>query len=216
MRAKVSAVKAHLAYHYEYNQEELDSLTIIKTKRTNKDDIVYIAVEDVRDIADIYGRKAECRSDDTIVKNYIPPQFFARYSALNKICQQRREEDDSLKTQMRFGDGDLKILTEVEGGEEPFRHLDMNMFLAGDKLPDFDHTLKWRVQSDRPPRRRVGSRDEEPANWHARVRDPAMQNGMRRQHSEKEEEQSKKQRRNDGRSSSPVNLPAIQNADVMM
>ena len=92
--AKVWAVKSHLADKYEYNQEELDELVILETKRTNKDNIVYIAVEEERDIRDIYYRKAECQRDETVVKHYIPPpQYWERFSALNKICAQRREED---------------------------------------------------------------------------------------------------------------------------
>ena len=35
--AKVWAVKSHLAEQYKYNQEELDELVILETKRTNKD-----------------------------------------------------------------------------------------------------------------------------------------------------------------------------------
>ena len=67
-KAKDWAAKAHLARHYRYNQEELDTLTILETKRTNRDEIMYIAVADEKDINDIYGHKAECKSDDTIVR----------------------------------------------------------------------------------------------------------------------------------------------------
>ena len=68
-KAKRWAVKQHLAYHYRYNQRELDKLNILETKRMRKDDIIYIAVDNVRDIGDIYARKAECRSDKTVVKS---------------------------------------------------------------------------------------------------------------------------------------------------
>ena len=47
---KVWAVKNHLSENYKYNQEELNRLNITETKRTNKDEIIYIAVEDGRDI----------------------------------------------------------------------------------------------------------------------------------------------------------------------
>ena len=56
--AKVWAVKSHLTNHYQYNQEELDALTIQETKRTNKDDIIYIAVQDEREIKKIYIEKS--------------------------------------------------------------------------------------------------------------------------------------------------------------
>ena len=49
-KAKNWAVKEHLAKNYMYNQQELDELQILETKRTNRDDVVYIAVRDERDI----------------------------------------------------------------------------------------------------------------------------------------------------------------------
>ena len=109
--AKVWAVKTHLAKHYKYDQEELDVLDILETKCNIKYDIVYIAVANERDIKDIYSRKAEFRSDNIVVKSFIPPQFWERFSALNRLCTQRRSQDDSLKTQTRFGERDLIVLT---------------------------------------------------------------------------------------------------------
>ena len=97
-QAKIWAIKAHLARHYRYNQQELDELEILETKRNVKDDIIYLAVANEDDIRNIYFRKAECRSDDTIVKNFIPPQYWERFAALNRLCAKRREEDDKLKT----------------------------------------------------------------------------------------------------------------------
>ena len=41
-KAKDWAAKAHLARYYRYNQEELDTLIILETKRTNRDEIMYI------------------------------------------------------------------------------------------------------------------------------------------------------------------------------
>ena len=59
--AKAWAVKAHLYEQYKYNQEELDLLNIVETKRTNRDEIVYVAMDKEADIRDIYYRKAECK-----------------------------------------------------------------------------------------------------------------------------------------------------------
>ena len=163
--AKVWAVKAHLANHYRYNQEELDSLAILETKRTNKDEIIYIATEDECDIKDIYFRKAECRSDDMIVKCYFPPKFFDRFSALNKIFSERRAEDNNLKTQLRFGDRDFMILTKEKGSTESYRIADMVDFIGDATIPKIDMSIKWKITSDRPPRRRVASSEcEHPAS----------------------------------------------------
>ena len=162
-QAKTWAVKAHLAQHYCYNQQELDALDILETKRTNKDDIVYIATANEMDIKDIYSRKAECRSDDTTVKIFIPPQFYSRFSALNRICADKRSRDESLKTQIRFGERDLVILTKEKGSQEPYYTENLNVFTEGEELPEVDMTIKWRFHEDRPPRRRVASPHPSPA-----------------------------------------------------
>ena len=114
-QAKSWAVKAHLEKHYRYDLEELKNLEILETKRNAKEEIIYIAVADERDIKDIYSRKAECRSDDTIVRSFIPPQYWDRFAALNRICTQRRTQDALLKTQIRFGTRDLIVLTKEKG-----------------------------------------------------------------------------------------------------
>ena len=162
-QAKTWAVKAHLAQHYRYNQQELDALDILETKHTNKDDIVYIATANEMDIKDIYSRKAECRSDDTTVKIFIPPQFYSRFTALNRICADKRSRDESLKTQIRFGERDLIILTKEKGSQEPYYTEYLDAFTEGEELPDVDMSIKWRFHEDRPPRRRVASPHPSPA-----------------------------------------------------
>ena len=204
--AKIKAAKEHLSYYYRYNKEELEDLEILETKRTNKDEILYIAVRDQRDIGDIYARKAECQQDETIVKNYIPPQFFARFSALNELCKDRRQEDDSLKTQLRFGDRDIEVLTKEKGSEDPFRVTKLQEFIGDRTVPEFDFSLKWRAQNDRPPRRRVtsngGGSDKEdrqnqrPVKGKDWTRRPTETNRITRQHSiEVEEVRNKRSKR---------------------
>ena len=60
-------------------------------------------------------RKAECKIVNTVVKSFVPPQFFERFSALNRICATRRSEDSNLKTQLRFGEKDLLIFSQGKG-----------------------------------------------------------------------------------------------------
>ena len=178
-QAKIWAVKAHLAQHYRYNQDELDDLDILETKRTNKDDIVYIAMANEIDIKDIYARKAECRSDDTTVKIFIPPQYYNRFSALNRICADKRSRDESLKTQIRFGDKDLMILTKEKGSQEPFYSEDLESFIDGEELPEVDMSIKWRFHEDRPPRRRVAT--PPPATTTSLLSSPADRQASTRQ-----------------------------------
>ena len=58
---------------------------------------IYIAVAEKDDIRDLYRRKAEIRRDDTILRSYVPPQFYARFQALNRVCRERREQDADFK-----------------------------------------------------------------------------------------------------------------------
>ena len=179
-KAKIWAAKAHLASQYEYNQVELDRLEIVKTKQNSKDEIIYIALRNEMDVRDIYSRKAECMKDDNTVKQYIPPQYFERFSTLNRICKDRRTEDPYLKTQVRFGDKDLIVLTKEKGSEDPYRVADLKSFVGNQELPDFDITIRWRIQEDRPPRRRLGTG---PATAASRNRTPSVNNPLVRQHS---------------------------------
>ena len=171
------AVKAHLADFYEYDQRKLDELNILETKITNKDEVVYIAVEKERDIKDIYLRKAECRNENAVVKKFIPPQFWERFSAMNRICAQRRAEDSDLKTQIRFGLRDLILLTKVKGIEEPFKKVEgkeFEDFIGRQNLPVFDLSIKWKVQEDRPPRRKIKLQSR-PSSRQEQTAQPATQ-----------------------------------------
>ena len=181
-KAKVWAIKEHLAINYKYNQEELDKISIVETKRSHKgDNIIYLAMLDKGDIRDIYARKAECKADKTTVKNFIPPQFYDKFMALNKLCAGRRSEDSQLKTQIRFNNRDLEVLVKVKGGEDPYKTVDLKKFAAGGHIPSFDNTIKWRWQEDRQPRRRVMSEDALPAGrkeWGEKPARPVQQKSV--------------------------------------
>ena len=70
----------------KFEVEELEEFNFTETKMGKAGDkIVYFAVEDHEDVKEVYRKKAECRNDHVIVKSYIPPQWFARYSALGRI-----------------------------------------------------------------------------------------------------------------------------------
>ena len=147
-------------------------------------------------LRDIYQRKAECKNDDTTVRNYIPPHFYERFTALNKICGLRRTEDPTLKTQIRFGQRDLIVLTKEKGTSDPFREVDFQDFVGHKRLPGFDMSVKWRIMEDRPPRRRIAS--NKPASQQELSSQPALQNQTSRQLStgSQEENSRKKLRRN--------------------
>ena len=210
---KIWAVKAHLAANYQYNQEELDKLDIVETKRMNKDDIVYIAVRNERDIRDIYHRKAECRNDETVVKHYIPPHSFKRFDVINKICAKKRSEDRLLKTQLKFGERYLIILTKEKGSDKPYKEVDLAEFTANIKLPEFDMTMKWRMQEDRPPRRKVGN-SPGPAGGKDRDDHPAEQNQLIRLHSDNGTSENTRKKQITSSKDSKVGTPATRNNDM--
>ena len=168
-KAKIHAVKAHLYKHYRYNNEELKDLNILETKRNSKDNIIYIALADERDVKDIYARKAEVRSENTTVKSYIPPQYYDRFAALNRVCAQKREQDPTLKTQVRFGERDLIILLKKKGSNDPYRMENLQTFMEDEELPPINMNLKWKFNEDRPLRRRVAT----PSRSRSRSPDPA-------------------------------------------
>ena len=69
----------------------------------------------------MHRRVAERNNPDIYLRNFIPPQFFARYCALNKLSRELREEDPEVKTQLRFTKTDIALLTKTRGSEEPFK-----------------------------------------------------------------------------------------------
>ena len=130
------------------------------------------------DIRDIYARKAECKADETTVKNFIPPQYYDRFMALNRLCSGRRQEGPQLKTQVCFGDKDLEILTKIKGSDDPYRVVDLRQFAAGGRIPDFNPNLRWKWQEDRQPRRRVMSNTESPSKEKDNGRRPARRDQL--------------------------------------
>ena len=144
--------------YYKYNEEELEKISIVETKLNPKGEgTIYIAVEDKSDIKDLFKRKAECKRNEAVLRNFVPPQIFERFVGLNKICATRRKENQGLKMQVRFGSRDLEVLTKYKGSEEPFKTTSLQDFLGDDDIPGYDDTIKWKWNKDRAPRRRVTS-----------------------------------------------------------
>ena len=139
-KVKLNLAIKHLRKYYKYDDKEIEQIEILETKITVKDEIfIYIALKDSQDIRDIYRRKAEIRRDDIYLRTYIPPQFFSRFSAINKICRDKRDENPDIKTQVRFGQKDLEIFTKHKGSEEPYQKENLQEFIGEQKIPDFDH-----------------------------------------------------------------------------
>ena len=178
--AKVRAVKEFLEKQLKYDERELKEIKIEDTKvSASKDEIVYVVLKDIEDIKNIHRRKAECQNDNVSLRNFIPPpQFHARYLAINKVSAERRAEDDALKTQLRFGKADIEILIKFKGSNTPFKKVEINYFCDGTTIPEFDHTIKWKHREDRRPRRSISPMNEQPQS----ARNVRSQSPPNRQH----------------------------------
>ena len=99
---------------------------------------------------------------------YVPPQMYDRFQAINEICKDKRDNNYNLKTQLRYGTNDFEILTKEKGTTEPFRIAEMKDFIGDSRLPDFNHNIKWRRQSERPGIRRITNRRSSSPNPAAR------------------------------------------------
>ena len=154
--AKVTAIKHFLGEYLSFDRQELKDLTILETFiSAKKDDIIYVAFQNIEDIREIYLRIAESGDPDIRTRDYIPPQVYDRYMAISKHCKDVRSENPSIKTQIRFGDTDLEVLTKVRGAEEPFKITALEKLMDVTLLPEYDHSRKWLPRIERPPRRKV-------------------------------------------------------------
>ena len=119
--AKIEAVRDFLRVRLRFNEEELEEMrisdAIVSAKR---DGVVYAAFEDKGNIHEIRVRTVECREDDIIIRNFIPPQIYDRYMFVNRLCQKLREKDENLRTQVRFGVRDVEVMIKTKGTKDPY------------------------------------------------------------------------------------------------
>ena len=159
--AKKSAVKEFLAYYLNYDQEELDELRLRETRLSTKgEDIIFIAMETEEEIHEIYMRKAEMKVEDITVRNYVPPNFHARFMHLNTVCTNMRQKDPSLKTQLRFGKKDIEVHMKHKGDDGGFKKVRLEDITEVAEIPQFDSKIKWRQYQDKPPKKEVCMREK--------------------------------------------------------
>ena len=77
-------------------------MDMLETKQA-KDEVIYFAVANKEHIQEIHYRQAACGNDGLIVRDYIQPQYHARYMAIAQKAAERRADDGMLKTQIRWG-----------------------------------------------------------------------------------------------------------------
>ena len=138
-RSKILAVREVLQRELRYENNELDELTIRETKHSTKgEDLIYVALAANDQIKEMHIR-AELMNDNVIIQNYILPNFYERFAHLNRVCQEKRSLDKSLKNQLRFGKRDIEIYIKYKGEGIPFRQVKMEAFTDINEVPLFDH-----------------------------------------------------------------------------
>ena len=155
-QAKIAALKKYLKLNLGYNESELESLSIEETKFASKgESILYIALSKPEQIKELHMRRAESKNEKLTVRNYIPPNMFERYMAINRQCTAARAMDATLKTQLRFGRHDVELYIKTKGGKTGYRFEKLENLIDMTQVPTFDHRVKWRKTVDQPPRRIV-------------------------------------------------------------
>ena len=152
--AKVSAFKEFLHYNLNYTEDELLQLKVEETRLSTKGDkILNVALAEEDEIKELFIRKAESRNENIILRNYIPPNFHERFMELNRICADKRKDDPSLKTQLRFGRKDIELYMKIRGEDKGFRRVSLYDFTDMSAVPGFNFDIKWKRYQDKPPRR---------------------------------------------------------------
>ena len=197
-----------LKKYLKFYDTEIDDMKITETSMAAKrDNVIYVAFQDISDIREIRIRIAECKNPVITARNYVPPQLYNRYMYLNKLCSTLRAKDETLKTQLRFTNKDIEVLTKEKGSDNPFKPVSLCSLVDLCDLPSFDSTKKWRQRLDRPPRRKVNysntdDDDEDESNTPASRKPrspPSRQNSIA-------DLPRKKSRRHDATTEDPMDL----------
>ena len=155
---------------------------------------------------EIHFRKAASRDDDIVMRDYIPPQLHARYMAIAGKASECRASDKKLKTQLRWGEKDIKILSKKKVSDEPLRKIDLNEFMKDTELPDYDSNVKWKARPENKYKRNLVFRNKESVRPSMRKNLEQQQKegpaGLIRQHSNTSETRSSKKQKKDGTSQS--------------
>ena len=70
--------------------------------------------------------------------------------------------DNTLKTQIRWGDHDIEVYTKVKGSETQYKKVDLKDFMGTEELPDYDLSIRWTLRKDTRPRRKLQFRKDGP------------------------------------------------------
>ena len=154
--AKKMAAAEFLVGYLKYDHNDMSDTDISDTRISPKDDdILYVVMDSPEKVKNIRRRIADCRNPEIKTREYIPPQFFQRYTAMGRYAKERRNKEGNLKTQIRFIDNDVRLYIKRKGTDEPFEEVDMKEVEENGELPRIDHSAPWRKRMDHPKWRRT-------------------------------------------------------------
>ena len=154
--AKKMAAAEFLQGYLKFDDEDLSDIAITDTKMSGKGDhIMYIVLDCPEKVLNIRRRLADCQNVEVKTREFIPPQFYARYTALAKYASELRARKSNLKTQIRFLQMDIGLFTKTKGSMLPFLPVNMEELEADCKLPAIEPNAEWNRRVDQPPWRRT-------------------------------------------------------------
>ena len=152
--AKKMAIDEFLSEYLQLNEEERKYFVILETViAKNDEDLIYVTFQDFESIKENKSRVAQIKNDEIKIRNFIPPQYWARYKFLSNYCSEERLKDSNIKTMIHFNDTDLEVLFKDKKVDEQYYTVSLkDIEKETGNIPNFDHSVSWIKRQDRPPK----------------------------------------------------------------
>ena len=130
-----------LSYELGFRREQIIDMDITRVTKTKKPDCktLYLTLPHKTSVTQIFKRTATVKNNNLRVSNYVVPQFYNRYNALQAHCKVARENNDHLRTKIIYGKEDL-VLQEKQQGEKYYTTVELNKY---GEIPPMDTSLPW-------------------------------------------------------------------------
>ena len=86
----------------------MDITRVTKTKKADGKTL-YLTLPHNTSVTQIFKHIATVKNNNLRVSNYVAPQFYNRYNALQAHCKVARENNDQLRTKILYGKEDLVL-----------------------------------------------------------------------------------------------------------
>ena len=149
--AKVLAVNEYLMEYLQISEEDMKDFTVVDTMIAKREeDLIYVTFKEYEAIREIHRRTAELKNEEIMVQNYIPPQFWERFSHLNRYCMDLKNDDKDVKFQIRFNDKDLEVLIKNRRTDEHYYILPLEDIEKKGEIPKFNYSITWTKRTTNP------------------------------------------------------------------